>query len=83
MVFPHPPEQPVGLAHTATHRPLRILTVAEICRLLGISRSNFYRLRQQPGFPAAIELSPGRVGYWEHEIEAWLCSRPRRGGGGR
>jgi predicted DNA-binding transcriptional regulator AlpA len=30
------------------------------------------------GFPQPIERSPGRIGWWEHEIDAWLETRPRR-----
>jgi hypothetical protein len=29
-------------------------------------------------FPAAIELSPGRIGWFWHEVAEWLASRPRR-----
>jgi predicted DNA-binding transcriptional regulator AlpA len=32
---------------------------------------------QHLGFPALVRLGDGRVGILEHELNAWLLSRPR------
>jgi hypothetical protein len=29
-------------------------------------------------FPAAVEMSPNRIGWHLHEVRQWLASRPRR-----
>jgi len=29
-------------------------------------------------FPAPIEIGTRSVGWFEHEVDAWLASRPRR-----
>lgn len=43
-----------------------------------LSRSSVYRLEAEGNFPKRIQLSPGRsVAWYEHEIDAWLDSRPR------
>lgn len=31
------------------------------------------------GFPQAIQMADGSVGFFEHEIDQWLASRPRIG----
>jgi predicted DNA-binding transcriptional regulator AlpA len=35
------------------------------------------RLASQPGFPAAVELSPGRIGWVQADVEEWVESRKR------
>jgi Prophage CP4-57 regulatory protein (AlpA) len=34
--------------------------------------------KRAAGFPTPIELSPNRIGWFWHEVEAWLAARPRR-----
>ncbi|MEZ4601348.1 MAG: hypothetical protein R2940_16290 [Syntrophotaleaceae bacterium] len=46
-------------------------------KLGGISRVTFWRLRQRPDFPAAIEISPGLKLFKESEIDAFIDRQKR------
>ena len=41
----------------------------------GLSSTTAWRLENAGLFPARRQLSPGRVGYVESEIEEWILSR--------
>jgi predicted DNA-binding transcriptional regulator AlpA len=56
----------------------RLLVWSEVHALVGVSRTTAWRLQQTGGFPASVALSPGRVGWWESELEAWRKNRNRR-----
>lgn len=55
----------------------RILRAAEAARKLGLGRTSFYSLLKENDFPRPIALSARARGYSEHELDAWLASRPR------
>jgi hypothetical protein len=42
-----------------------------------IKRMSDPRSKWYQGFPTAVAPSPGRRGYPEPEVDAWLASRPR------
>ena len=44
----------------------RVLRVAEVCARTGLCRDDF---------PAPIQLSPGAIGWLEHEIDEWIARR--------
>lgn len=50
----------------------RLLTETEVRELLGVSRSTLLRLRQEPEFPAARQITKRRIGYFSSEITAWM-----------
>ena len=58
------------------------LSVADICRLLGISRTTAWRLVRSGAIQAPIRISPGRVAWPASAVEAYLsdCERSRAGG---
>lgn len=64
---------------------LKVLRSREVIDDLGISDSSFYDKqnpkspRFDPTFPAKIRLGPNSVGFFAHEIEAWIKSRMERG----
>lgn len=60
-----------------TQRGDRILRTAEAARKLGLGRTSFYSLLKEGDFPRPITLSTRARGYSEHELDAWLASRPR------
>ena len=60
--------------------PTRILRVPVVCERTGLSRTSLWRLTRRGDFPASRQLSPGTVGWLEHEVEAWLASRPIKTG---
>lgn len=53
----------------------RLLPWRRVQDIAGISRSTAWRLQQAGGFPAPVPVSPGRVGWWESELDAWKLSR--------
>ena len=48
-----------------------------------IKRATIYRLRDEvlatgvPLFPLPVQVTVGRIGWHEHEIEEWIVNRPR------
>lgn len=48
----------------------RLLPIAEVIRLLGISRSTFYRLRASGHFPAGLVVA-GRVLWRAGDVARW------------
>jgi len=58
--------------------PTAILSARDVAAFLGIGMSTLSRWRQDPTFPAAIELGPRRVGWRREDLDAWIASRPRR-----
>jgi predicted DNA-binding transcriptional regulator AlpA len=59
--------------HEAPTTILPKLTVRQ--RLGGISDTTLWRLERRGDFPRSIKISPGRVGYRESEVEAWIARR--------
>lgn len=60
--------------------PLQLLRIADICRLLRISKPTFWRMRKDPAFPSPADISPGVVGWYASDIETWVSSRRRAAG---
>ena len=53
-----------------------VIRVNKLAELLGCPSARAAReLAKQPGFPNAVELSPGRRGWILAEVEAWIESR--------
>ena len=64
---------------------MRLLSYRQLVEEKGLrySRTHLRRLMYDPnyahlGFPKCVEVSPGRIAWYEHEIDAYLKSRPRR-----
>lgn len=53
----------------------RLLLWPEVQHQTGLSRTTAWRMERTSGFPARVQLSPGRVGWWESEVSAWKMSR--------
>lgn len=47
--------------------------------LVNLSRVTVWRMERRGLFPGRVQLGASSVGWWEHEIQAWLDSRPRAG----
>ncbi len=50
----------------------RLLRIAEVTALVGLSRATVYRLIDSGGFPRPVRLSPGRVAWVRREVEDWM-----------
>ena len=56
-----------------------VIRAEELAEMLGCPSPRAARqLAMQPGFPAVVELSPGRRGWILAEVEAWVEGRKRR-----
>jgi predicted DNA-binding transcriptional regulator AlpA len=60
---PHSPELPC------------VLSAKQVRQALGVSPSTLHRMRREGGFPAPIQISPGRIGWERTIIAAWLAAR--------
>jgi prophage regulatory protein len=52
--------------------PARLLRKAEVLARTGLSDTTIWRLEKRGEFPKGRRLSPGRVGYLESEVQAWI-----------
>jgi prophage regulatory protein len=58
----------------------RIITKKELRLLVPYSPQHILRLEKQGKFPKRIPIGARRVGWWLHEVLAWLAEREARGG---
>jgi predicted DNA-binding transcriptional regulator AlpA len=58
-----------------------LLCRKDVIRLLGISSTQFWRLRRYHGFPQGIRLSPGIERWRLSDVRADIERRAREGGG--
>ena len=60
------------MANTVTDR---LLTLDEVQRIHPVSRTTRWRMIRRGEFPCPLRLSPGRVGWKESDVRAWLEAR--------
>ena len=53
----------------------RVLLVADIEEITGLSRSTIYRQIASGDFPSPMRLSPGRRGWNQDDVEQWMAER--------
>lgn len=56
----------------------RMLGWAAVRSITGVSRTTARRMQKTGDFPETVWLSPGRVGWRERDVEAWIASRSPR-----
>ncbi len=56
--------------------PEKTLTFKIVVSRTGLSRSTINDLREKGKFPKALQLSEGRIGWRESDIDNWINSRP-------
>jgi prophage regulatory protein len=54
---------------------LKILRMKQVTERTGICRALVYRYIREGKFPSSIRLGERAVGWYEHDIDAWLSSR--------
>lgn len=55
---------------------MKLIRLNQVLALTGLSRGTIYRLERAGSFPLRRRLGPNSVAWLEHEITAWLESRP-------
>lgn len=56
----------------------RLLSWRKVKDVTGLSRTTAWRRQKAGDFPLAVQISPGRIGWWESELTAWKASRAPR-----
>lgn len=57
---------------------LQLLRVADVCRLLRISKPTLWRLRRAHDFPEPMEVTDRVIAWRKAEVEGWLRERSQR-----
>ena len=57
----------------------RMLRLPAVLQRTGLSRSALYALMAAGHFPRPLRIGARAVAWLEHEVEAWIESRPRGG----
>lgn len=61
--------------NSSASSPRRILRLAQVIALTGLSRSTIYQSLANGGFPQQIRLGARSVGWVAAEIDEWISSR--------
>lgn len=69
----------VGAPSSLAELEDRVLPWSQVKVISGLSRTTVWRLQKTGDFPASVQVSRNRVGWWQSEILEWRRSRiPRR-----
>lgn len=60
-----------------TEAAMRLLSFKQVREKVLYCRAHIDRLEKAGKFPKRVRLGQGRVGWWEHEVDEWLLSKPR------
>jgi prophage regulatory protein len=58
----------------------RVITRRELQRLVPYCPQHILRLEKKGKFPKRIKVGERRVGWWLHEVMAWLDQKSSKGG---
>ena len=61
---------------TAPARLSRMLTLNEVCELLGVHRTTVYRMIERGDFPPGVLVTRGARRWSSDVVEEWIESRP-------
>ena len=56
---------------------MRLLRLAQVCEVTGLSRMTIYRLEQRGEFPSRRQISANSVAWVDQDVMAWIDARPR------
>lgn len=57
--------------------PLKVLPPKDTADRAGISVRSLQRYVREGEAPTPVKISKGRIGFYEHEVQAWLANLPR------
>jgi prophage regulatory protein len=52
-----------------------VLSTKDAVRVTSLSRTTLWRMVKAGAFPTPVRLSPGRVGFREADVAAWIAGR--------
>jgi predicted DNA-binding transcriptional regulator AlpA len=55
----------------------RVVSPRAAAQAAGMSVRTIQRKCRKREFPTPVRLSEGRIGFYEHEVQAWLAALPR------
>lgn len=70
-----PSAQPEVSSDAPRNEPIRMLRLAQVATMTGLSKAKVYELQRQGDFPRRVQLTAGRVAWVEAEVQAWLAAR--------
>lgn len=70
----HPPSTTTTPAYLSD---LQFLSMKEVCRLTGYSRTHIYRMERAGTFPRRRKLGLNKIAFLRSEYEEWARSRPQ------
>lgn len=65
---------------TSVSENLRVIPPKDTADRAGISVRSLQRYVRGGEAPTPVKLSKGRIGFYEHEVQAWLANLPRTRG---
>ncbi len=60
-----------------TEALIRVIAPKVTADRAGISLRGLQRKVRRGDAPCPVKLGPGRIGFYEHEVQAWLAALPR------
>lgn len=57
-------------------KTLRIIRLPEVMTKVGLKTSKIYDMMAEGSFPRARMITGRTVGWFEHEVDEWMLSRP-------
>jgi len=61
----------------------RLLAWPRVKDITGLSRTTAWRMQKAGDFPPPVQVSLGRVGWWQSDLDRWKASRAPRQSTGR
>ncbi len=58
----------------------KLLPLKEVCNRTGLSKVSIWRLEREGNFPKRRQISPGRVGWLNSDINNWIEELPQATG---
>lgn len=75
MVNAPPSTQPEVSSDAVRNQPIRMLRLAQVATMTGLSKAKVYALQSRGDFPHSVQLTAGRVAWVEAEVQVWLAAR--------
>jgi predicted DNA-binding transcriptional regulator AlpA len=70
-----PSAEPQMPGDATRNAPIRMLRLAQVATMTGLSKAKVYELQSRGDFPQRVQLTAGRVAWVEAEVQAWLAAR--------